>query len=134
MPHDPILEGLKKARAANPDVQADVVPYNVIDRLLSNPNATAVTDPFTGTIRYNPETIGKVYSPQNTFAHELQHSRNFQNLGYMDRVGGYLKKMFNPSSYEAQEDEIEAQNIADMQEKMKGDIELPASRGLRNAR
>jgi|SRR5882672_7624015 len=90
-----ILAAIKKVKGEQPD-QADtsVEPRGLFGRLLGG-NSQATTNPFTGSISYNPEALNKLSPPEleNLMVHELTHSRQVQQTPYLQRLGSVMQSM-----------------------------------------
>lgn len=140
------LKAIKKVKQEMPDQsQTSVEPSGFLGKFLSR-GANASTNPFTGNVSYNPEVMQKM-SPdemENTFAHELTHSRQIQAKPWMQRftdvgrsmlpgfLGGgdeeYYQRPREMEAYQAEKNRTSRLNLRGMQDPMTGarDINLPA--------
>ena len=81
-----------------PDIKpVSVKPQGFIDKMLMNPQATAIADPFTGNITYNPGYMQNYPDTREaTIAHELAHSRQAQNTPWYKTVMDILGPKATP--------------------------------------
>jgi hypothetical protein len=103
---------IKKVREEQPDVaQIPIEPAGFLGRILGGRNE-AVTNPFTGSVSYNPANMEKLSPEQteNIFAHELTHSRQVQNTPYFSRLTNVMRSMIpgQDESYYQRPREMEA--------------------------
>jgi len=89
------IKAIKKVKKEMPDQAATgVEPSGFLGKFLSR-GANASTNPFTGNVSYNPDMMQRM-SPdetENTFAHELTHSRQIQAKPYLNRFTDVMKSM-----------------------------------------
>jgi hypothetical protein len=119
--------------------QGDIQPMGFLDKLMGNDKRTyATTSPWTGKVSYSPETLGTLGQNDinSTLAHELTHTKQVQNLPFMDRMVNGLKSFLPQPAYHDRPNEQEAFQA----EKdyglanhipQEGDINLPAINNLR---
>jgi len=136
---------IKKVKQEMPDQAAtSVEPSGFLGKFLSR-GANASTSPWTGNVSFNPEMMDKM-SPdemENTFTHELTHSRQIQEKPWMNRfldvgksmlpgfLGGgdesYYQRPRELEAFQAEKDRTLSHNIRNMPDPMNArrDIELP---------
>lgn len=102
---------IKKVREEQPDMQdTPIEPAGFFGRML-RPDAQAITNPFTGSVSYNPDNMGNMGQDEleNTFTHELAHTRQVQQQPYLSRFTGMLRSMMPVSEqYHERPNEMEA--------------------------
>lgn len=99
---------LAKVHLDMPDVKkTDIAPFGLFERMMLPSNAAAATSPFTGNIKYNPNMMKSMSSPEkaNTLAHELTHARQTQSRPFLSRI---INQMLPQSEYGQRSDEMEA--------------------------
>jgi hypothetical protein len=80
---------IKKVQTENPDVaNASFSEAGPWARLLANKRARAIANPFTGNVTYFPERMATMSDPEaeNTFTHELQHTRQIRGMNPLQRL------------------------------------------------
>jgi hypothetical protein len=88
---------LKKVLGENPDIKPVTISPSgggILQRLFAPKSSLATTNPFTGNITYDPSqmvglTQGEV---ENTVAHELNHSKHFQNMPWYSKIGSVINQ------------------------------------------
>lgn len=137
---------IKKVKQEMPDQAAtSVEPSGFLGRFLSR-GANASTNPFTGSVSFNPDMMDKM-SPdemENTFTHELTHSRQVQDTPFLSRFGNVAKSMLpgflgggdeeyyqrprELEAFQAEKNRTLSHNLRDMPDPMNArrDINLPS--------
>ena len=140
------LKAIKKVKQEMPDQAAtSVEPSGFLGRFMSR-GANASTNPFTGSVNYNPDVMQRL-SPdemENTFAHELTHSRQIQAKPWLQRftdvgksmlpgfLGGgeeeYYQRPREMEAFQAERDRTASHNLRGMPSPTTGqnDIDLPS--------
>ena len=139
------LKAIQKVKKEMPDqAQTSIEPSGFLGKFMSR-GANASTNPFTGNVNYNPEAM-QFDSPEeneNTFAHELTHSRQIQAKPYLTRFTDVAKSMLpgflgggeedyyhrprELEAFQAEKDRTSRMGLRGMPDPMtnRGDIELP---------
>jgi len=134
---------LAKIQAENPSVKpVTMTPStgNPLERIFLPRGAQAITNPFTGNIRYNPEALqGQSENDlSNTVTHELTHSKQAQETPWYRTAlqaflpqGEYSKRPYEMEAFQSERNRSLANNLS-MSDPQTGatDIQLRRPRGV----
>lgn len=106
-------KSIKKIQKENPDVaNVKVKPGNWFDRMMTGSSVRATASPWTGNVTYFPERMQKEGMSDdqidNTFHHELQHSRQTLGMNPMQRLMSVGRSMLGQEPYGERPRELEA--------------------------
>lgn len=138
-----LAKSIAKIRKEMPDqANTPIEPQGFFGRMFTNPQARATASPWTGNVSYNPEAMSQLTPDQadNVFTHELTHSRQVQQMPYLQRLMGvgramipgmeenYWQRPRELEAYQAEKDRSTRLGLPNMEDPISGarDIELPA--------
>jgi hypothetical protein len=136
--NDSMQRAFDKVTSEYPNVKKpQLSQFNMIERLLAPRDTVALTNPFTGNISYNPQSM-QTMSPddrEQTVAHELVHSREAQDTPWYKTAfralmpqEEYSKRPGEMAAYQAEKDRASRLNLRGIVDPLTGssDIQLPS--------